>query len=253
MKNVDLALDRHAGLVSPQFHTVCDPKFQTVTEDIFDSLWQTKAGFVTTKELAETKQKSKSKNQTKASEGAKPQQASKGRKRPRSAPSMNEMRSHQQNNAHYQQQAEGRATKRGRPNSYDQNDQQDRSRSNLDTTKTTRSGQRVKPIDRLMMAMKAEISNSTVDDIEGEIFCLQAIYPDIKMDPFQQELENDPLLAFKATADPDTMHMHQAMKQLDKKQFIKAMRKDWQDQIENGNCSVMHRSKELTCSPPHGK
>ena len=37
------------------------------------------------------------------------------------------------------------------------------------------------------------------------------------------------------------MCMHQAMKQPDKKQFVKAMKKEWQDQLDNGNFSVIHR------------
>mmetsp|Transcript_23802 Transcript_23802/g.36159 ORF Transcript_23802/g.36159 Transcript_23802/m.36159 type:complete len:99 (-) Transcript_23802:145-441(-) len=37
-------------------------------------------------------------------------------------------------------------------------------------------------------------------------------------------------MAFKSVADPDTMYMHQAMKQPDKDEFIKAMLKEIQDQ-----------------------
>jgi len=36
--------------------------------------------------------------------------------------------------------------------------------------------------------------------------------------------------------------MHQAMKQLDKKQFIKAMKKEWQDQLNDGKFSVVHHT-----------
>ena len=72
------------------------------------------------------------------------------------------------------------------------------------------------------------------------MFCLQAIYPDADVNSLKGFDEN-PLLAHKVSADPDTMWMHQAIKQPDKKQFVKAMKKEWQDQLDNGNFSVTHR------------
>ena len=38
------------------------------------------------------------------------------------------------------------------------------------------------------------------------------------------------------------MYMHEAMEQPDKAEFRKAMRKEWDDQINNGNFSIVHRS-----------
>ncbi len=76
----------------------------------------------------------------------------------------------------------------------------------------------------------------TTQDIEGEIFCLQAMYP-------IPETEEDPLMAYKASADPDTMYMHQAVKEPDRDQFIAAMQKEVRDQSENQNFSVIHKSK----------
>ena len=40
------------------------------------------------------------------------------------------------------------------------------------------------------------------------------------------DLEDNPLLAFKANTDPDTMYMHKALKEPDRAQFIKAMLKE---------------------------
>jgi hypothetical protein len=86
--------------------------------------------------------------------------------------------------------------------------------------------------------MTTEISQATSGDVEGEIFCLQAICPGNLLDEMQ-----DPIMAYKATSDPDTMYLHQAMKEPDKKQFVKAMQKEVRDQMENGNFTVMHKSK----------
>ena len=41
------------------------------------------------------------------------------------------------------------------------------------------------------------------------------------------ELKSNPLYAFKAkSADPDTMYLHEAMKQPDRKEFLKAIKKE---------------------------
>ena len=73
--------------------------------------------------------------------------------------------------------------------------------------------------------MSTEIKDSTSNEVEGELFCLQAIYPANLLDEIQ-----DPILAYKATSDPDTMYLHQALKEPDKKQFIEAMEKEVEDQ-----------------------
>ena len=48
-------------------------------------------------------------------------------------------------------------------------------------------------------------------------------------------------MAYKATSDPDTMYLHEAMKQPDKAEFLKAMQKEVEDQTKNGNFSLKHR------------
>ena len=48
-------------------------------------------------------------------------------------------------------------------------------------------------------------------------------------------------LAFKASTDPDTMYMHEAMWEPDKAEFVKAMEKEVQDQMNNNNFTVKHK------------
>ena len=48
-----------------------------------------------------------------------------------------------------------------------------------------------------------------------------------------------PLHAFKATANPDTMYHHQAMRQPDIAEFRKAMVKEVDNQLANGNFEVI--------------
>ena len=64
------------------------------------------------------------------------------------------------------------------------------------------------PVKRLIEAMTEEMSASTSHDVEGEIFCLSAMFPKGE----STDLEYNPIMAFKANADPDTMYMHEALK-----------------------------------------
>ena len=95
----------------------------------------------------------------------------------------------------------------------------------------------------LIKAMITEISEATEEDINGEILCLEAIYPQSAGEYRNMLMEDDPLYAFKATSDPDTMYLHEAMKESDSGEFKKAMTKEVKDQYENGNFSIVPRSK----------
>jgi hypothetical protein len=89
----------------------------------------------------------------------------------------------------------------------------------------TRSGRVVRPATRLI-----EVLDATLTDGESpEDFLLE---------------EQHPLLfAFAASADPDTMYLHEAMRQPDREQFIRAMKKEVNDHTTNGNWMVVHRSE----------
>jgi Reverse transcriptase (RNA-dependent DNA polymerase) len=53
----------------------------------------------------------------------------------------------------------------------------------------------------------------------------------------------NPLLAYKTSSDPNTMYMHKATKQPDRQQFHDAMAKEVNDQMKNGNFTVIPRSQ----------
>jgi hypothetical protein len=101
----------------------------------------------------------------------------------------------------------------------------------------TRSGRKTKPASRLIEAMVAEIGTLTSTDVKGEIFCYQAMYPD---DRYKYD---DPLLIYKAVSDPDTLYYHEAMKDPDRVKFQESMLKEVTDQFENGNFTVVHKSR----------
>ena len=57
------------------------------------------------------------------------------------------------------------------------------------------------------------------------------------------ETNHHPLLAFAASADPDTMYLHEAMKEPDKDQFLKAMEKEVGAHTGGGHWTLLERSK----------
>ena len=83
----------------------------------------------------------------------------------------------------------------------------------------------------------AEIEKQTKNDIVGEIFCLKAMFP-------TRDEDEHPLMVFKSTtSDPDTMYLHQAMKEPDKREFLEAMQKEVTEQSNDGNFLITHRFK----------
>ena len=66
------------------------------------------------------------------------------------------------------------------------------------------------------------------DKVPGKLLHHHALH-------FEPQAPLHPLHAFKATADPDTMYHHQAMQQPDSAEFCKAMVKEVEDQLANGN------------------
>ena len=73
---------------------------------------------------------------------------------------------------------------------------------------------------------------------KGRYICYVAMFPDDDKANW-----DNPLLAYKATSDPDTLYYHQAMKEQDKEEFESSMMKEVEDQYNNGNFSKVHKSE----------
>ena len=76
--------------------------------------------------------------------------------------------------------------------------------------------------------------------MKGEIFCLSTIYPR------ENNLKENPLQAFKVTSDPDTMYLHEAMNDPDRKELITAIVKEVTYHMENGKYSIIPKSQVPT-------
>ena len=98
---------------------------------------------------------------------------------------------------------------------------------------TTRSGRLVKPVPRLINLMMSELVSMTkkLMNVEGELLSFAT------MNHEPEEMGN-PLLAYKAV-NPDILRLHEAMQAKDQKEFKAAMEKEVNDQIDNGNFSVI--------------
>ena len=90
----------------------------------------------------------------------------------------------------------------------------------------------------LLQAMTTEIVTATKDNaVNGELFCLQAMFPDKESDP------DAVIQAQKAMADPDTMYLHEAMCKPDKDKFKVAIQKVMDDQWDNDNYDLVKCSE----------
>jgi len=122
------------------------------------------------------------------------------------------------------------------------------------TAEARRPVRQRRPVQRLIEVMTASILAATgasegaiaiptaaradPTPAEGEIFCLSAVFPAMEFTP-----DEHPLEAYGATADPDTLYYHEAMREPDRDQFKLAMVKEFGDQMDNGNFSIIHKSK----------
>jgi len=78
--------------------------------------------------------------------------------------------------------------------------------------------------------MATELIHASLD-CEGELFCIKALFLDA--------------VIFTTSKDPDTMYLHQAMKEPNKDEFIAAMVEEMDTQLKGGNFLLILRSKVL--------
>ena len=112
------------------------------------------------------------------------------------------------------------------------------------TAKPTEQANISSTLPQLIEVQLAEMSSQNKSNsknyIEGEILCY---LENITDNDDRSGIINDPLLAYKATADPDTMYLHEAMKQKDWSEFRIAMQKEIKDRMKDNNFSIIHKSK----------
>ena len=225
-RNVSLVMDLQTGLLSPQFHAICDPTFSTVKNDNSKYYWSTKAGFTAQQPKQPVPQLRKTQTQK---------------------------RGHNFSDRHYRKKAKLESQHVPQPDPHDRNMSRTQSASvghtNSDKTESTseaklgssqplrKSQRKRKPTLRLLQEMMSEITSTSERAVSGELFCFSALFPDL-----EDDFHEDPLQAYKATTNPDIMYYHEAMKEKDRKEFILAMKKEMDQNFEEINFEVVPRS-----------
>ena len=94
---------------------------------------------------------------------------------------------------------------------------------------------RVRKLPEWLIEVKLAEATITHGCIPGEIFALSTLYP------HRATNVDDPLVVYKATSDPDTMYLHEAMRESDRDDFLRAMQKEIDDQMHNGNFTMVRQ------------
>ena len=239
-QHVALVLDRHTGLVSPQFHVKFDNCFHTVKQDDLGSTWQQKAGLIKVTETQRQPQREatllpprsksipkrkkdtelqKSPSDTEEEPSATANKQSHTKRRKYSTNASNEVDALLQ---HANPEMVLQTGTKDLATSLDQSLPSTKAQDSVEMSEPDlasnqrKSGLPSHPKVRMIEAMMAEMSANTKGSIEGELFCLRSLYSSDDSD------NDDPFYtfkAYKATTDPDTMYLHEAMKQPDKKKF----------------------------------
>ena len=243
-RNVALVLNIHTGYFSPQFHVKFDESFRTVLQDKWNRTWLSSTGFIT----QPTNRRSHDEDITtpeKHCKSTKRQPVPNGEirdhpgKRQMVAVTAKEPPRHQMSLAPKRQRPANPASHLPCATVADEQPVAPEKAPNpkVIPLTTTQSGWMVKPVPRLIDLMMSELGSirKTHRDIEGELLSFATLTS-------ESTEECNPLLAYKAV-NPDILRLHKAMKAQDKREFKTAMEKEVNDQIANGNFTVIPRSK----------
>ena len=244
-----LVLNLETGLVSPQFHVVFDPSFQTIKKSFGGnppkSQWQVKCGFSDEGHTVQAPpaRARRTRRLVEVGEGTEqlpvdiqPQPSEQREQRDDPEPADEETESESDSDSHTEPH-----DSRLRTQVYQERQ--------VHPTTTTRSGRIVRAPQRLVRAMVtllmatttvSEGANSDIrssQPVPGELFCMQALFPEDEV-----IMDTHPLLAYGATNDPDTLYYHEAMKAPDRPQFLVSMEKEFNNQLKNENFEIIHGS-----------
>ena len=107
--------------------------------------------------------------------------------------------------------------------------------------RVTRSGRVVKDSARYTQSVQQREENLVAWEVLTDNDDSLSQYPQQEEWDIQQAMQ-DPI-AFATNSDPDTMYMHQAMKQPDKKEFLQAMDKEINDHVAKGHWKLIPKAK----------
>lgn len=218
-RSVALVLNLKTGHVSPQFHVSFDSKFETVRGSLGNlsppSDWQKMCGFTSSSTIKH--QVSKQDDQDQPLQAGEPQPFMEFDLEP--GVQVNE--------------GEWQSSQTPLPVSEGEQGQEPQA--------LRRSPRLNKTPDKLPGSKVLEVWYDLEAKLEDKI-PYHVAYETIKEWVDIDDGEQHPMLAYAASADPDTMYYHEAMREPDRPQFIKAMKKEVQSHTENGVWELVTRS-----------
>ena len=240
-----LVLNIHTGYVSLQFHVKFDEAFQTVHQDKWNATWLTSTGFTRQTNKVSHNEDTKTPGKRRKPLECQPFPDEEIRdhpgKRQKVAVTVNGPTRHMMSLAPERQVPANPVSHLPLATVADEHPvASERSHEPNVMPITTWSGRLVKPVPRLINLMMSELvlTAKRQMNVEGELLSFAT------MNHKPEEVGN-PILAYKAV-NPDILRLHEAMKAKDQKEFKAAMEKEVNNQIDNGNFSVIPRSKVLT-------
>jgi hypothetical protein len=236
-RSIALVLNTETGLVSPQFHVQHDSNFDTVKQlysSTHVSQWQIKAGLTDpavqgkegdSNQIAE---KTTIERRREVSEGAEPTTL---------VDETGTMRNSAQPSPVSQSNPEGRTANAPLPEPAPPPRDRQTSIPEQRTESQRTSSRTRKPPERLIEVFTSEIRRDTGSNYE--IFSYQAMFPRNDDHCYYEAL----LYAMRASADPDTLYLHEARKQPDWPEFSDAMQLEIDQQVGHGIYTIVKRSE----------
>jgi hypothetical protein len=214
-RSVHLVLNIATGLVSPQFHVSFDDHFETTRQGAADLLpksqWQVQAHFSDSDDNSKSVELKKTRETRAPDVSVLPSLSPLSTENKESRPESVSLPGSVTNQATAPVVAEPPTNAANIPTA---------SAPVATTTTSTRSGRTIRPVTRLIEVMDATLTAGDEND-------------------FESNTEHPLLFAFAASADPDTMYLHEAMRQPDRLQFIEAMKKEVEDHTKHKNWRVV--------------
>jgi Reverse transcriptase (RNA-dependent DNA polymerase) len=235
-RSIALVLNPETGLVSPQFHVQHDSSFDTIKQLYpakgHKSKWQEKTGFTAPPERPRSVENSSKltsispQTSTSVSEGGENGIL-------RDEPRAIDHRAASQATANTPVESTNEPTAPQHTAEPTRPPRREHAQRNDEGVR--RSGRASRPPQRLLEIMTAELCRDT--ESRNEIFSYAAMFPredisDIALD----------IIAMKATADPDSLYLHEARKQPDWENFADAMLSEIEQQIAAGVLIIVPRS-----------
>ena len=233
-RNVALVLDIETGYVSPQFHVKMDSSFHSVKPstrtEMIKSKWQAKTGFVRDTEQDDAQG---SRNKTKTTRESRPRTNSEEKETMPASEGASSPSTEQESNRVGERETQ-EETQKIQSKTISATSRESTPSEQIPVRRSTR--ERMKP-ERFVAMMRAEHEDRTRNrQVPGELFCLEAMFPNDLIDPGQ-------ITAYAASSDPDTMYWHEAMRQPDAEKFREAATKEVKTQTEMGVYEIIKKSE----------